>query len=136
MPTTFKVIYLGNLGIEIDQTEGNAVAENAAALIGQTFGGDTQPLFSNIGTLSPEVTSGGWYSTDNNAANDQFSVDGRTYTIDGLTVYGGTVEYADGATSVADLKIIQATTGEFFWCLSLQGKRRSRPSLRQGRSNR
>ena len=132
MPTTFKVIYLGDPGIEIDQTEGNAVAENAAALIGQTFGGDTQPLFSNIGTLSPEVTSGGWYSTDNNAANDQFSVDGRTYTIDGLTVYGGTVEYADGATSVADLKIIQATTGEFFLVPFVAGEEAQQAVLEAG----
>jgi len=52
MPTTFGVFFLGN-SADIDPTEGNTNAENAANIVGSTFGSSTDPLAANVQTLSP-----------------------------------------------------------------------------------
>ena len=44
MPNTFSWIYLGTSTTVLDPTEGNTVAENASALVGQTYGTTTDPL--------------------------------------------------------------------------------------------
>ena len=113
MSTEFSVISLGT-GPSIDQTEGNSVSENASALVGLTFGGASNPLHRNVSNMSPAGSPGPAYDTDNSAANDDYVVDGTTYTADGYATYNATITYADGSTAVVELAITQTTTGEIF----------------------
>ena len=57
----FSVVSLGNLA-ELDTSEGNDVAENASALVGQTFGGAGTPLLNNFVEFSA-VLGGGLFDT-------------------------------------------------------------------------
>ena len=67
--TSFDVIYLGDPGIQIDHDEGNSTAENAGALVGQTFSTVLDPLYRNTQTFAPEGSPGSSYSANNSAAN-------------------------------------------------------------------
>ncbi|MEZ5869252.1 MAG: hypothetical protein R3D46_12795 [Defluviimonas denitrificans] len=117
MATIFDVFYLGTVAA-LDPTEGNTTAENAASLLGATFGSRTDPLFSAVQTLAPVSYSGGSstaYDTDNLAANDTFSIDGgAAQTFDTLVIYNATITYADGSTAVITANVMQDTAGNLY----------------------
>lgn len=129
MPTsdTFNVIYLGNLPI-IDPIEGGRLtdydAENANALVGQTFDSLTKAsvqTFSPVNFSSDDgsrlPTRNQTYNQDNSRGNDIFNitdVDGNAvqHTFDAIVQYSATITYADGTTVPVTLNVIQSTTGE------------------------
>lgn len=129
MPTsdTFNVIYLGNLPI-IDPIEGGRLtdydAENANALVGQTFDSLTNAsvqTFSPVNFSSDDgsnlPTRNQSYNQDNSRGNDIFNitdVDGNAvqHTFDAVVQYSATITYADGTTVPVTLNVIQSTTGE------------------------
>ncbi len=113
MPTTFDVIYLGVAG-SIDVNEGGTIAGEASTLVGNSYGSSGAPLAANIMTLSMVGNVGANYHTDNNFANDQFSVNGTTYTYDAIAVYTSTVTFTDGTSISYNVRIAQTTTGELF----------------------
>lgn len=129
MPTsdTFNVIYLGNLPI-IDPIEGGRLtdydAENANALVGQTFDSLTKAsvqTFSPVNFSSDDgsrlPTRNQTYNQDNSRGNDIFNitdVDGNAvqHTFDAIVQYSATITYADGTTVPVTLNVMQSTTGE------------------------
>ena len=119
MATTFNWIYLGT-GPMIDPTEGNYNAENASALVGQTYGSGTDPLYTHI-TQTTMIDNGGnagALDQDNTMSNDQFSTNigagVQTFTFDASVIYNVTVTYADGTTGTVTAVIIQDTAGRLF----------------------
>ncbi|MDC1303507.1 hypothetical protein N8Y78_00250 [Ascidiaceihabitans sp.] len=132
MATSFDVISLGDPGIQIDHVEGNSTAENASALVGQTFGTVLDPLYRNTQTFAPEGSPGSSYSANNSAANEQFSIDGTVFTFDAIVVYTALVTFADGTTATLDLDIVQATSGEMFIVPFTTGQEASQAILEQG----
>ncbi|WP_416883539.1 Hint domain-containing protein [Marivita sp.] len=113
MATRFEVISLGFSGIEIDTTELDNISNAANLLVGTSYGSASAPLFNNIQTLS-QVTLGTIYDTDNNTVNDQFSVGGTAYIVDGAAIYLATVTYADGTTDQVQVTLVQASSGDLF----------------------
>lgn len=113
MATSFEVISLGISPTEIDTTESDNISDAAAALVGTTYGSAGSPLFNAVGNLA-RVFGATQYDTDNNTVNDQFSVDGTTFTIDGAATYLATLTYADGSTATLEVTLAQATTGDLF----------------------
>lgn len=122
MPTTFKVFYLGNHA-DIDPTEGNNSAENAGALVGQSFGSSADPMLHEIQTFSPGSTgfgngttskSGKAYDT-NSSAGDTFKIDGGPdQDFDSLAVYNATLTYSDGTTANITAVVFQDTNGNTY----------------------
>ena len=113
MATSFEVISLGISPTEIDTTESDNISDAAADLVGTTYGSSGAPLFNDVRTLAL-VSGGAQYDTDNATANDQFSVDGTTFTIDGAATYLATLTYADGTSATLEVTLAQATTGDLF----------------------
>ncbi|SFR65519.1 Hint domain-containing protein [Litoreibacter janthinus] len=119
MPTTFNVISLGNLA-SIDPTEGNTVAENASALVGQTFGSAGNALVNSIQSFSPSGSGFGGgnttaYDMNNSAANETFSINGgAAQTFDGTSIYNATITYIDGTTATISAVIFQDTAGNTY----------------------
>jgi len=119
MPTTFNVISLGNFA-SIDPTEGNTQSENAASLVGQTFGGVGDALVNDIQSFSSTgVGFGGGtsnaYDMNNSASNDTFSINGGpTQTFDGTAVYNATITYIDGSTATISAVVFQDTDGNTY----------------------
>jgi hypothetical protein len=56
MPTTFGVFFLGNIATDLDPTEGNNVAEDAATLVGPSFWTTGDPVFNNLQIFAPGNT--------------------------------------------------------------------------------
>ncbi|WP_108259351.1 Hint domain-containing protein [Mangrovicoccus ximenensis] len=118
MATTFDVIYLGTFAT-IDNVEGNALADNAAALNGLTVGSADQPLWKNIQSFSPGSTGyGGGISSgydQSNSPSETFRINGGAdQTFDAGTLYNGTITFVDGSTATARLILIQDTTGHTY----------------------
>lgn len=61
--------------------------------------------------------------------DDQFSVDGTVYTINGVVVYAATLTYADGSAATVNLVTAQTTTGELFAVPVLAGQEASQAAL-------
>ncbi len=113
MTTTFSAISLGQLA-DIDTIEGNNVAENADALVGQTFGGSDDALLNHFVTVSAVGDVGSYYDMDN-CPDDQFSVDGGTpQTYDGTAVYNATLTYSDGTTAQITAVLVQDVDGNAY----------------------
>lgn len=119
MPTTFNVISLGNFA-SIDPTEGNTQSENAASLVGQTFGGPGAALVNDFASFSATGVgfSGGVstaYDMNNSNSNDTFSIDGgAAQTFDGTAVYNATITYIDGSTGTFTAVVFQDTAGNTY----------------------
>lgn len=120
MPTTFDVFFLGYIATDLDPTEGNTTSENAAALVGSSFGTTGDPVFNNIQTLAPGSTgfSGGnttKYDTNNSSSNDTFKIDGGPDQIfDSEQGYTVTLTYADGSTVTSFAAVMQDTAGNLY----------------------
>ncbi len=113
MPRTFNVIFLGDLPL-IDPTEGNNVAENAGALVGQTFGGPGTPLFENAAVWSPVGNPGATYENDSNVDFDLFSIDGNVTLFDAAVAYNATITYLDGTTADITAVVAQDVFGNTY----------------------
>lgn len=113
MRTTFNAISIGQLA-DIDTNEGNFIAENAAALVGMTFGGPGAALVNDFVEVSAVGNVGGFYNM-NNSPNDQFSVDGgAAQTFDGTSVYSATVTFVDGTTGTYSAVVFQDVNGNAY----------------------
>lgn len=113
MPTTFSAISLGRLA-DIDTAEGNNIAENAADLVGLTFGGAGDALVDDFVEISRVGNVGSVYDMDNRP-NDRFTVDGGSpQTFDGTSIYNATVTYVDGTTATITAVIFQDTNGNSY----------------------
>lgn len=120
MPLTYNGFFMGN-GALIDPTEGNTMAENAAALVGLTFGAAGTPLANNQVSIT-SVNVGGNATAldqDNNLANDQVSINFGTgapvsYVFDAAVNYNATLTYVDGTTVSVTAVVFQTTTGQLF----------------------
>ena len=124
MADTFGVFYLGNFA-SLDPTEGNNTAENAGALVNQTFGSATDPLYDDLQELSPGSTgygndTAGVYSSDNYLGflqqPDSFRIDdGADQIFDTIVTYTATITYANGLPPVVVTAIIiQDTNGNLY----------------------
>ena len=120
MATSFSVFSLGQVA-DLDPTEGNGTAENASSIVGTTFGGPGNALADNIQTLTQtgNGTSTGSvssdYDSDNNSANDQFSIDGGpAQSFDSISVYNATITYIDGTTATFTANVFQDTDGNLY----------------------
>ncbi len=114
MPTTFQVLYLGNLA-DIDSQEGNRVAENAEDLVGLEFGDANQPLIDSAATWSQLGGPDRGFDMNNCRDTDQFSINGgAAQTFDGLSAYHATLTYGDGSTAQITAVIAQDVNGETY----------------------
>lgn len=119
MPLTFSGFSLGT-GPSIDPNEGNTNAENAAGIVGQTYGGLNNALANQIVSITSQNVGGSSTALDqnNNAAADSFVVDGGngsvTYGFDAAAQYNITISYTDGSTANVTGVVFQSTTGELF----------------------
>ena len=119
MATTYEVLFLGNIAA-LDPTEGNTVSENAASIVGTTFGSAGDPLaFGSQQVMSPVDTSSvdpNAYDKDNTVANDTFSIDGGpAQTFDTVVIYNVTIHYTDGTPdATASVSLIQDTAGNLY----------------------
>lgn len=119
MPTTFNVFSLGVLP-DMDTTEGNASAENAAALVGLTIGSAGDALAGRIQSLSPGSTgfSAGTSTAynQNNNPSETFRIDnGPDQTFDSVASFRGRLTYIDGSQSdEITLIIFQDTAGNAY----------------------
>ncbi|WP_146345575.1 Hint domain-containing protein [Falsiphaeobacter marinintestinus] len=114
MPSTFNVMFLGNLAI-IDPFEGNNTAENASALVGLSFGTVSNPLFEGAASWSPVGNPGTSYNQNNNLGNDFFQLDGGGGQIfDAASLYSATLTYVDGSTATISAVISQDTAGNTY----------------------
>ena len=121
MPTTFTVFSLGQLPVW-DTTEGNATLAtgNVKAALG-TYGSAINPLYDSRATFSPAGTgfAGGdatAYNLDNNASNDQFSINGGpAQTFDASMIFNATITYIDGTTVNITAVVFQDSVGNTYW---------------------
>ncbi|MBM3605846.1 MAG: hypothetical protein FJX25_14210 [Alphaproteobacteria bacterium] len=129
MPTTFNWIHLGVVtaaggqNIFIDTTEGNAVSENAGALVNRTFGSSTNPLYSRITSTTTNDVGGiaGQLDTNNavtGGSRDTFTTNignrNETFVNDAMVFYNVTLTYADNTTATTVVNVVQAKTGDLF----------------------
>lgn len=134
MPTTWNAIYLGQVAARIDPTEGNTVAENAAALNGQTFGSTAAPLWDQVVSVEavdlfgPLDASGRpVLNQNNNQGTDQIRADlsgdgvPETYNFDAVSTYNATITFWDGSTAPVVLGVSQTTDGHLFLTPALGG---------------
>lgn len=129
MSSTYKVISLGQLSVDLDPTEetSGSRAENADALVGTTFDDLTK---DSVVTWSPNQTNSyaatpdqlGRYDTYNQNANygwDAFDItdaDGNvtSHFFDSVVEYTATVTYADGTSQTGTILIAQAYDGQAY----------------------
>lgn len=126
MSLTFNALYLGMPGVMIDPVENdgggavNQTAENAAALLGRSFGGPGQALADDWVSVTAVDRGGvaGVLDMNNSRATDQIIVNdgpmaGRQ-DFDGVAVYEATITYLDGTTAEVQLIIAQMTSGALY----------------------
>ncbi|MEN8682112.1 hypothetical protein [Marivita sp.] len=116
MPTTFEVIFLGNLAL-IDTTQGNEIAENASGLLG-SFGTADNPLSKSIQTLSADRLSeddNSTYDTDNGGGYDSFRINGGApQNFDAISAYDATITYFDGTNATISAVVFQDVNGNTY----------------------
>ncbi|MBQ1203957.1 MAG: Hint domain-containing protein, partial [Loktanella sp.] len=115
----FNVFSLG-LQADMDTVEGNNVAENAAALVGLTFGGVQNALSNQIQQFSPGGTgfTGGTpdaYDQDNRPAETFRINGGQDQTFDSAAQFRATITYVDGTVvNNVTVVIFQDTLGRTY----------------------
>lgn len=126
MALTFNALYLGNPGVMIDPTENdtggaiNQTAENAALLVGRSFGGPGAALADDWVSVTSRDMGGtaGVLDMNNSLADDQIIVNSGpqagTYTFDGVAVYDATITYLDGTVVTTQLVVAQMTNGDLY----------------------
>ncbi len=122
MATTFDLFFLGTSASFIDTVEGGNASENEGVFNGASFGSAGNPLALNLRTLSPGTQGPGTdgdavsYGTDNNAFNEQFTINGGApQTHDATMLYNNSViRYTDGTTSTQQVIVMQDTAGNLY----------------------
>lgn len=122
MATSFEVFYLGNLAM-IDPIEGDQNIDTSAmnSWLG-TYGGAGNGLSDAVNIRSFAVGPNGFgggraanaYDIDNNAASEQFTIDGVLKTFDAAMVYNATLTYPDGTTATITAVLAQDTNGDVY----------------------
>ena len=118
MPTEkFTVFELGKQPLW-DTTEGNTTAENAASLVGQTFGGPGDALVNYARTFAPGstgYTSGTTTAYDMAQDTDTFTIDGGPDQVfDATAVFNATITYIDGTTAQISAVVFQDNDGNTY----------------------
>ncbi|MBU2992050.1 Hint domain-containing protein [Octadecabacter sp. 1_MG-2023] len=119
MPTSFEVLYLGNLDL-IDTQEGDQLVDTTAvnSWLG-TYGSAANPLAStdNVMDWVADDFSGGQstnYDLDNSNSSDTFTVDGVQQTYDAAMVFNAQITYFDGTTATITAVVAQAENGDTY----------------------
>jgi Ca2+-binding RTX toxin-like protein len=116
MPTTYEVIYLGQLPL-IDTVQGNETAESASALLG-SYGSSGDPLYDHVGLLTAERLSedaNDTYDVDNSGGYDSFRINGGApQNFDAVAIYNATLTYADGSTATVTAVVFQDINGNTY----------------------
>lgn len=116
MPTSYEVIFLGNLA-KIDTTQGNESVENAAGILG-SYGTSSDPLASHVHNLTADRLSeddNDSYDTDNGGGYDRFKIDGgAAQNFDAVATYNATITYADGTTANITATVFQDVDGNTY----------------------
>lgn len=121
MPTTFNVFQLGFLpAFDMDTTEGNNTAENAAALVGSTFGGPGDALLNSAAELTPGTGGFGGgtstaYDQDNDPAENFRINGGANQVFDSAAIFNATITFIDGSTATVTAVIFQDTAGNTYF---------------------
>ncbi|KGM88252.1 Hemolysin-type calcium-binding repeat (2 copies)/Hint domain protein [Roseovarius mucosus DSM 17069] len=125
MATTFDLFRLGTAP-QIDTIEGNLTSENHQALEGLVFGSTSDPLASNVASLSPDIdlllfpdyiggATSNAYDSNNFLSNEQFVIGGVRYTHDATMIYNNTIiTYTDGTTATVSAIVMQDTSGNLY----------------------
>ena len=120
MATTFNWIHLGSSSVQLDMVEGNSIADNAVAIVGNTYGTAGNPLFTHVTSATMKDNGGlsGSLDTNNSVSNDQFTTNigagSVTLTLDTAVQYNATLTYADGTTATITAVVVQDNTGQLF----------------------
>ncbi|NBD29474.1 MAG: hemolysin [Alphaproteobacteria bacterium] len=120
MPTSFEVLYLGNLPL-IDNAEGDQFVGQAAvnSWLG-TYGSASDPLASteNVKNWTADSFEGGLlnnaYDLDNSRSDDTFEVDGVQQTHDASMAFQATITYFDGTSASISAVVSQAENGDTY----------------------
>lgn len=117
MPTSFDVIYIGNL-TNIDPREGDEWVDpgRVNSWLG-TYGSSSDPLASHIQAFEPASYTGGiinTYDLNNWRSSDDYTIDGVTKTHDATMVFNATITYLDGSTATINAILSQDTNGDVY----------------------
>jgi len=118
----FNVISLGVLAdIDTDLAGvNNFVSENAAALVGSSFGTVATPLYNNFTTFIysgalAQTAGGAFYYDNSNAINTRFSIaGGPAHLLDGVAEYNATITYMNGTTTTVTAVMFQDKLGNAY----------------------
>ncbi|MFT5650310.1 MAG: hypothetical protein ACJAXK_002536 [Yoonia sp.] len=116
---TWNAIFLGNFS-SLDPNEGNFTAENAASLVGETFGGPGDPILDDIVDVTTQDRGGesGVLDQDKSSPPDRFQVDIgnglKWYKFDSAVTYNAEITYVDGTTVTTVVVIFQDTKGNTY----------------------
>lgn len=120
------MIHLGTYSTELDPGEGNAIAERAGALSGQTFGTVDGPLYDHVVSVIAQgafVEPNDALNQQNPSVNDTFEADldgdgtigpGEGQGFDAVVTYNVTLTYADGSTAQIVGPIVQTNEGDLY----------------------
>jgi hypothetical protein len=120
MPLTYNGFFLGT-GPQLDTLEGNSLVENAAAIVGQTYGAEGAPLVDQIVQITARDRGGrpDALDQDNNISNDWVFVSSGgnpsvRQTFDAALQYNATITYVNGSTVNITAIVFQTTTGQLY----------------------
>ncbi|MFT6091674.1 Hint domain-containing protein [Sulfitobacter sp.] len=123
MPLTWDALYLGKTALDIDETENDGgQADNAAVLVGNTYGTAGDPLWDHVVSVTAIDNNGqaDILDSDNNFRYDQLRFDAddgnglQTNLFDSAPIYNATLTYTDGTTATITAVIMQDTQGNLF----------------------
>ncbi|SEN33697.1 Hemolysin-type calcium-binding repeat-containing protein [Loktanella fryxellensis] len=117
MPTSYEVIFLGQLSIIDSQANNEETAENAGGILG-TYGTTGTPLFNNVRTLTAERQTeddNNSYDVDNFGGYDSFRINGGApQNFDAVAIYNATITYIDGTTASITAVVFQDVNGRTY----------------------
>ena len=119
---TIEVINLGAMA-DLDPDEQDAVAENAAALVGKTFGSAGSPLYQQLDylTLDDPSGDGAVSSNDYGWSPEDVIFDGIASGLDSVIDYQVDLVFNDGSTAAAEILLLQDMSGRTFLAPFLVG---------------
>lgn len=112
---TYDALFLGVYS-DLDPDETDWDVENAASLVGTTFGNSSSPIYQSIErlTVSDADSDGAANENDMGQAADSFTVNGASSNIDSALSYDVTITYADQTTATVAMIMAQDESGRLF----------------------
>ena len=112
---TIEAFFVG-VGPELDTDESNWTAEQAASLVGNTYGSTGSPLYQNIEQLTFEDSdSDGVIREDDQADQaENLTYGGGASTLDTILLYNVSVTFDDGSSNTAQMIMLQDDLGRMF----------------------